>query len=105
MITFLFVLSALVNVALLTGVIILIKRNFQLVDKIDELGDQVEASLDILDHCYKQIMHATELPVLSDEPVIRKVLQDIKGAKHAVLQVANMLVTFDADNVEESKDD
>jgi hypothetical protein len=100
----LLVLSIILNVVFGVAVVILIRRNFQLVDKMDELGDQVEESLDIFDHCYKQIMHATELPVLSDEPVIRKVLNDIKGAKHAVLQVANKLVTFDEDNAEESKD-
>lgn len=78
-----------------------IKRNLQLVEKVDELGDQVEESLDILDDCYHRIVKAAEIPVMSDEPVIQQLVADIKHTRHAVLLVANKLITFDQDDEED----
>jgi hypothetical protein len=72
-----------------------VKRNLELDDRFDELGDQVEESLDILDDCYQRIAKVTEIPVTSDDPVIQQLLSDIKYTKHAILLVANKVVTFD----------
>jgi hypothetical protein len=65
------------------------------VDKLEELGNQIDESLDVLDDCYHRIAKATEIPVMSDEPVIRELISDIKHVRMAVLLVANKLVLFD----------
>lgn len=98
----LLILSIIMNVGLFVAVSIMVQRNLQLVDKLDELGEQVDESLDILNESYSKIDRATKLEVLSDEPVIVGVLKDVKKARDAVLIVANKLVTFDQD--EEGKD-
>ena len=72
-----------------------VHRNFQQADKLDEVGDQVNESLDVLDECYSRISKVAEHPVMSDEPYIREMLSDIQSARGAVLLVANKLVTFD----------
>lgn len=64
-------------------------------NKHEELVDQIEQSLDILDECYQRITKATEIPLASDDPIIKDLLLDIKHAKDAVLLVANKIVSFD----------
>ena len=72
-----------------------VRRNFQQADKLDELGDQVNESLDVLDECYSRIAKVAEHDVMSDEPLVRELMSDIRSARGAVLLVANKLVTFD----------
>lgn len=70
-------------------------------EKFDEMQVQVDESLDVLDECYRKIGQALEIPVMSDEPVIREVLSDIKVAKNSILLVANKIVSFEDDFDEE----
>lgn len=72
-----------------------IKRNFKLEDKLDELGEQIEESLDILNDCYQRIAKVAETPIAMDDPVIRQLLNDIRYVRHAILLIANKVVTFD----------
>lgn len=81
-----------------------VRRNFQLEDKLEELGDQVNESLDVLDGCYGRIAQKAEIPVMSDEPVIRELLSDMRMARDAVLLVANKLVVFDDEDDETRKE-
>jgi hypothetical protein len=76
-----------------------VRKNLQLSDQREQLVDQIEVSLDMLDGCYVRLAHNAEIPVLSDEPVIREVLADIRRAKNAVMAVAAKVVIYD-----ESKD-
>ncbi len=99
--TYVVVIVSLLLVIAGLALFISIKRNLQLAEKVDELGDQVEESLDIIDDCYHRIVKATEIPVLSDEPVIQQLVADIKHTRHAVLLVANKLITFDQDDEED----
>lgn len=92
--------SALV-VVLSAVLIISIARNLQYADKLEVLGDQIEESLDVLDDAYQRIAKVAEMPVMSDEPIIQQLLQDIKHAKHAVLLVANKVVVFDREDDDE----
>lgn len=73
-------------------------RNLQYSDKLEVLGDQIEESLDIIDDCYQRISKAIEVPVLSDEPIVKELLADIKYIHQAVLLVANKIVVFDDDD-------
>ena len=71
-----------------------IRRNLQLSDQREQLVDQIEVSLDMLDDCYLSLKRNAEIPVLSDEPIIREVLADIKRAKNAVMAVASKVVIY-----------
>jgi hypothetical protein len=77
------------------GIIFVAKQNLQLNDKHEELVDQLEESLDILDECYARITRASDMEVLSDEPIVREVMSSIRHAKHAVLMIANKIVIYD----------
>lgn len=88
-------------VALGLGLIVFINRSIQLMNKVDELGDQVNESLDLLDSCHHKISKVLETPVGSDDPTVRELLNDIRDARHAILLIANKLVTFDEDEDED----
>lgn len=82
-----------------------IQVTLELREKHEELVDQIELSLDILDRCYNNIAKAVKTPVLSDDPVVRDLLIDMRRAKDAVLMVANRIVSFDQPNEETETDD
>lgn len=82
------------------GLAMSIKRNLEMADKIDELGDQVEETLDVIDGCYQRIAKVAEMPVATDDPVIQQLVSDIKYTKQALLLIANKIVTFDQEEEE-----
>lgn len=102
MITIVIVLLFLLVVA---GVLIfaLLSKNLQLSDQRELLVDQIEESLDELDSCYNRLAHNAEINVMSDEPVIREVMNDIKRSRNTVLKIASKVVTYGSD--EEKKDE
>jgi len=81
-----------------------IKKNLVLNDQREELVDTIEESLDMLEDIYERIAAAAEIPVLSDEPIIRDLLSDIKRLKNAVLLIASKVVVY-GDNGEEEEDE
>lgn len=74
--------------------IVVIRKNLVLSDQREQLVDVIEESLDLLDESYVSIAHAAQIPVLSDEPVIRDLISDIKRAKNAVLAIAGRVVVY-----------
>jgi hypothetical protein len=62
---------------------------------------QIEESLDILDESYHRLTAITEIPVMSDEPIVRDVLSTIGRARYAVLEIANKLIVFEDEPQEE----
>jgi hypothetical protein len=93
--TFTIVVSALLFIS--------VRRNLQYSEKLEELGDQIDESLDILDGCYQRIAKAALTPVLSDEPIVKQLISDIKRTRDAVLLIANKIVIFDT--TDENKND
>lgn len=87
-------------VVLCASLYVSVRRNLELDERFEEMGDQVEESLDILDGCYKRISVIAETPVASDDPMVQQLIQDVKYTKHAILLVANKVVTFDRDDDE-----
>ena|SRR3990167_7705202 len=81
-----------------------IKKNLALNDQREQLVDTIEESLDMLEDIYERIAAAAEIPVLSDEPIIRDLLSDIKRLKNAVLLIASKVVVY-GDNGEEEEDE
>jgi len=91
---FLFVLVSLLLVGSVWLNIVTIRKNLELNDQREALVDTIEESLDVLDTCYSRISHAAEIPVYSDEPIIRELVADIRHAKHAVLAIASNVVIY-----------
>jgi len=76
---------------------ITIRKNLELSDQREALVDTIEEALDVLDVCHARISHAAEIPVYSDEPVIRDLVADIRYAKNAVLAIASKVVVYGED--------
>ncbi len=78
-----------------------VRKNLEFEERFEEMGVQTEESLDILNDCFQRISKVAEMPVGSDDPIVQQLLADIKHTKHAILLVANKVVTFDRDEDEE----
>ena len=90
-----YALLSVVIVVLGVALFLSVRRNLELDERFEEMGEQVEESLDILNDCYQRVTKVSEMPVTSDDPVVQQLLSDIKYAKHAILLIANKIVTFD----------
>jgi hypothetical protein len=77
---------------LLLGLVWSLKKNIEYSDKFEDLVGQIDTSLDVLDDCYKRAVTRANLEVLSDEPVVRELLEDIQITRDAILLVANLLI-------------
>ena len=53
--------------------------------------DSLEDSLEIIDEKYNSISEVCERPLFYDSPEVRRVLQDIKGTRDALHQIAHSL--------------
>ena len=96
------ILSACLGASIWINVRVL-RNNLQLNDQREALVDTIEQSLDVLDECFTRIAYNAEVPVLSDEPIIREVLADIKRAKNAVLAIASRVVIYGQDDDNEDE--
>ena len=56
-----------------------------------QLEDSVEESLKILDTAYASIGKILEIPVGSDDPFVRNVINEIKKSHDSLLVIANKL--------------
>lgn len=99
------VVAVLLLCASLSCNVIMVKKTLMLSDQREELIDQIEASLDVLDGCYARLAHNAEVPVLSDEPIIREVVYDIKRAKNAVLAIAGKVAVYGDDGTGQQGDE
>jgi hypothetical protein len=75
-----------------------VKRNLLYSDKQEELGDQIEESLDIINECYKRISRISGIPAASDDPIIRQLVSDIKYTRESLLLIANKVVSFEQED-------
>lgn len=68
-----------------------VKKNIEFSEKIDEIQETVQTSIDILNQQHQTIEAKTKIEVFSDEPIIRELIRDIQIAKNSVLVVAKLL--------------
>jgi len=68
------------------------KKSLKLMEKIDEIGAQVEESLDMIDESYQDVSKHLKSPVLFDDPVVTMMIKDVKNAREAMLLIANKIV-------------
>lgn len=81
-----------------------IKRNLEFMEKIDELQESIQKTVDILEEHYKIIEKKTKIEVFSDEPIVKELIRDINAAKNAVLSTAKLLDdTIDVESFKDSE--
>lgn len=85
-------LLTLILIVMSIGLYYSIKKNLELLQLLDDVNDQVEESLDILDALYQRVSQKASLEVMSDEPIVRELVADMKSAKDALIIVANKIV-------------
>ena len=68
-----------------------VKRNMEYMEKLDEIEESLQQSIEILEVQYQIIEKKTKVEVFSDEPLIRDLVRDISAAKNAVLHVTKLL--------------
>ena len=83
----------LTNIVTLFFLYLMTKRSLKLVEKLDEIGLQVEESLDIIDESYKNVSRHLKSPVLFDDPVVTTMIKDVKNSREAMLLIANKVMT------------
>ena len=64
---------------------------FKFAMTILRVQDAIESSLEVLDERYNSMTRILETPLFYDSPEIRRVLEDIKASRDAVLYIANEL--------------
>ena len=67
------------------------KRNFELVDLLEETNEQIEVAIETLDHYYKRIDKKAKLELFTDDPTVRELVEDMKQARRAVLLISEKL--------------
>jgi predicted DNA-binding protein YlxM (UPF0122 family) len=88
MITLFFFFVSIISSSLL---FLSVRKNIELFEAVEEITDQINESLDLLEDYEKKLERKSKLEVMSDEPVIREVMNDIKGSKEAVKSVREKL--------------
>jgi hypothetical protein len=99
MIYFLFLVVLILSALLVLSV----RKNLYLQEKIENISESIEESLDVLDLIYQRIVSKTQLEVLSDDPIVRELAQDLKLSRDSVHAVANLI--SDAANKKVSEGD
>jgi len=84
---------ALTNVLLVAGFAWLARRHLLALERLDEVNEKVEESLDVLDSSYNRLSRLLETPVLFDDPIVVEMLQSAKNARDSILVVANVIVS------------
>lgn len=83
---------AVICTALIAALVWSVRLNLIYLEKIEEVRNQIDESLDILDSQYQRAAAKAELEVLSDEPIVRELIEDIRSSRDAILLVANLIV-------------
>lgn len=63
------------------------KNSLQMLDKFDELEEQLDLSLKLLTEKRKKIDEKTKMEVFFDDPVVKELLKDITECRDAVAQI------------------
>lgn len=91
-------LLVLTNVMSAAVIYWLVRRQLDLIDKLQDVNDRIEESLDVLDRSYARLSKLLETPVLFDDPVVVEMVDSAKSARDAILVVANNIVEQEEDS-------
>ena len=80
-------------VSLITSALLVlsVKKNIELVERLENLSESIEESIDVLQEQYEVIEKKTKIEVFSDEPVVRELIEDMRIAKNSVIKAAKIL--------------
>lgn len=65
-----------------------------------KVEDEIENALDVLDERYRSISKVLEIPLFYDSPEIKRVVEDVRSSREAILRVAGSMA-----KIEEEKDE
>ncbi len=68
-----------------------IRLNLKLQEKIEKINESLDACLDVLDFSYKRIVEKSQIEVLSDEPIVRELVEDIRQSKNAIIAAGKLI--------------
>lgn len=68
-----------------------IKRNLEMLQRLEEVDESVEEVVMLLEEYHNRIDVKTKIEVFSDEPIIRELVQDMASARDAVKHSASIL--------------
>jgi len=89
------ILLSILSFVLFVGLCFSAYYNYKFGKIIIQMEDALEASLDILDERYASITEVLQTPLFYDSPQVRKVVEDLKKSRDAILYVANQIGTVD----------
>lgn len=62
-----------------------------MIQVLENAMEQIEDSLEILEVCKNKIEKKLKIDVLSDEPIVRDLIEDIKTSRHSILLISEKL--------------
>lgn len=77
--------------------------NYRFGKIIVQIEDALETSLDVLDERYASISEVLKTPLFYDSPQVRKVVEDLKDSRDAILYVANQIGNIEEFGVEDGE--
>ena len=83
--------SLIVSIASFYALYYSVKRNFELIDLLEETNEQIDKAVETLDHCYKRIDKKAKLELFSNEPAVRELVEDMKMSRSAILLISEKL--------------
>lgn len=97
--------AILVVVCIILGTLLVVslRKNLELDAYQDELSGQVDDSIVVLDDCLQRLTTAAKTPVMSDDPVVRNFIADVKRARIAIGTIADKIGAFDQDKSEDDE--
>lgn len=90
----------LIIIALVSIIYICYRRISFLVDSLEELSTNLEDCLDDLEESYIEIAKCAGEDVMSDDPIVRRVVTAVFSARNSVLKVAQLLTSFEQNDSE-----
>jgi len=75
----------------ITALFYSVRSNLSHIEKIDELQDAIQSSIDLLSQQHLIILEKSKIEIFSDEPVVKELVRDIAVARDSVLAVAKIL--------------
>lgn len=93
-----------VSILLILSLIVLffsVRKSIALNERLENISDSINTSLDIIDNCYARVSSKLEIELLSDEPIVKELVSDMKYCKDSLLVIANIITQNSEDEIAE----
>ena len=95
------VLLLVTNVVFVSFGIVSVKRNMEMMEKLDDVSDAIDVCIEELSLRQESVSAKLKMDVFSDEPVVKDLVLDMKEAKALLSRVKRVL----DDSLEETEGD